>query len=688
MNDAAQRSAGSSRIAGVALVLVQCVTIAWLEHGYSFALVCGGLALLSLWDRVRIDPHQRPHWLWFALLALIVLMKHRFLPQSMPDRITFLETELAFEIARYLIFLQTVHLYVRYPEGHRPPWLAAIAVAGMVTASDVRLTSSIRSVSMILCLLFVIGLAWFSLTSRRWITSQGRGIALFGTGLTLLLAMGAGWGTSTALRRYEEQIEQLLEQTGMESHDESTIGFRGDGRIGNLSGFKQLGSERIALRVLSEANPGYLKGAAFDQFHEVEWTTSIDQLQIHPTLRSSQAADTGEEVFLLDRAYEFGPEPVTSRRMDFRPVIGAEARLFLPRDVLSITVDEPFLVRTPGDLYSRATGEGGVYSATVSGRPLSQPIVGVERQLNLAINDDLRIFLEPYAEEIFADCETPREKIEAVTRFFRENFRYELRSHTPRRMNAVEYFLTDRPTGHCELFATSGAMLLRAAGIPARYVTGYVTTEYNGTGEFWLARRRDAHAWVEAYDDDSRQWVTVECTPSAGVPSEQPVSAWQEWFEVQRHRYEEWLLSITRGGFAGMVLRISRFLLSVPALVLMLAAVCGGLMWRKRRQPGRKRAARSGDPGLQRLLGRADRYARRLGFERLPQETLSAFARRLRHESRSGEIPDSPIADWYDAYVRIRYGNEHPAFAGQALAEQLQHFPRVSRFQTGRPSRS
>ncbi len=60
-------------------------------------------------------------------------------------------------------------------------------------------------------------------------------------------------------------------------------------------------------------------------------------------------------------------------------------------------------------------------------------------------------------------------------------------------------------------------MLLRLGGVPARYVTGYVPSESHSGGE-WLARRKDGHAWVEAYDRQTHQWVRVEATPSSGLP--------------------------------------------------------------------------------------------------------------------------------------------------------------------------
>jgi hypothetical protein len=80
------------------------------------------------------------------------------------------------------------------------------------------------------------------------------------------------------------------------------------------------------------------------------------------------------------------------------------------------------------------------------------------------------------------------------------------------------------------------AVMLRAADIPARLVTGYPATRYDlFSGEFEI-RRLDGHAWVEAYIDGAG-WVTFEPTPGYDVPPrESPRSAVQSLVEHLRHK--------------------------------------------------------------------------------------------------------------------------------------------------------
>ena len=76
------------------------------------------------------------------------------------------------------------------------------------------------------------------------------------------------------------------------------------------------------------------------------------------------------------------------------------------------------------------------------------------------------------------------------------------------------WFLEESDSGYCIHFATAATVLLRAAGIPCRYVTGYlVYAQANRTVE---VENRNAHAWVEVFIDGVG-WVPLEPTPSAGI---------------------------------------------------------------------------------------------------------------------------------------------------------------------------
>lgn len=80
--------------------------------------------------------------------------------------------------------------------------------------------------------------------------------------------------------------------------------------------------------------------------------------------------------------------------------------------------------------------------------------------------------------------------------------------------DSVDEFLFDTRIGFCEHFSSSFTFLMRAAGIPARVVTGYVGGYWNHVGKFLLVRQSDAHAWSEVWLQ-GRGWVRVD--PTAAV---------------------------------------------------------------------------------------------------------------------------------------------------------------------------
>jgi len=82
----------------------------------------------------------------------------------------------------------------------------------------------------------------------------------------------------------------------------------------------------------------------------------------------------------------------------------------------------------------------------------------------------------------------------------------------------LEDFLLYSKSGHCEYFAAATTLLLRAAGIPTRYATGFSVQEYSKLEEAYIVRARHAHAWARAYVDG--RWVDVDNTPPSWAEEE------------------------------------------------------------------------------------------------------------------------------------------------------------------------
>ena len=84
------------------------------------------------------------------------------------------------------------------------------------------------------------------------------------------------------------------------------------------------------------------------------------------------------------------------------------------------------------------------------------------------------------------------------------------------------WFLNESETGYCVHFATAAAVLLRAAGVPARYVTGYAVEVT--AGQKVTVTANQSHAWVEYLNDDNI-WTVLDATPAEWMEQEQPTES-------------------------------------------------------------------------------------------------------------------------------------------------------------------
>lgn len=130
----------------------------------------------------------------------------------------------------------------------------------------------------------------------------------------------------------------------------------------------------------------------------------------------------------------------------------------------------------------------------------------------LQLPSDLDPRIHALAERLTRGHRSDKAKIAAISRHFSRGFRYSLDPLEGEDADPMARFLFEAKHGHCELYAASVAVLLRAAGVPARVNTGYFGGWYNAPADLLEFTRQDAHAWVEAFDPEAG-WVFVDATP-------------------------------------------------------------------------------------------------------------------------------------------------------------------------------
>jgi transglutaminase-like putative cysteine protease len=116
----------------------------------------------------------------------------------------------------------------------------------------------------------------------------------------------------------------------------------------------------------------------------------------------------------------------------------------------------------------------------------------------------------------------------------------------------ADEFLFDTRQGFCEHFSNAFAVAMRAAGVPARVVTGYQGGEVNPVDGWLIVRQYDAHAWTEVWLA-GRGWVRIDPTAisaptridlnlAAAVPAGDPLPLLMRvdlaWLRDIRFRWE------------------------------------------------------------------------------------------------------------------------------------------------------
>ena len=133
----------------------------------------------------------------------------------------------------------------------------------------------------------------------------------------------------------------------------------------------------------------------------------------------------------------------------------------------------------------------------------------VNRPFYLQLPDRLPARVKSLASEIVRTGKDDRTRVELLEDFFRNGgYRYST-TDLATGDRALEQFLFEKKQGHCEFFASSFALLLRAAGVPCRLVGGYLGGEYNQLGGYYLVTNDKAHVWVEAFIEGSG-WTRID----------------------------------------------------------------------------------------------------------------------------------------------------------------------------------
>jgi transglutaminase-like putative cysteine protease len=396
--------------------------------------------------------------------------------------------------------------------------------------------------------------------------------------------------------------------------------------------------------------------------------------------------------FALDRpvAFEMKPPPVGSFvTTDFQDRWSGEVSL------------RPVRLAPSGQFVALNDFSGGQY---VAYSKIGGASVEGGRPIEALPPDQLRTYLEVPASisprvrelalKITQNRATPLAKVAGVTEWLRSTHQYTTDlKRNPEVVDPLEDFLFHENAGHCEYFATATAILLRIAGIPTRYVNGFLGGEWNDMSKHITIRDNRAHSWAEAYLGPMG-WVRVDSTPVAARPSR--MGRFRQLFDSIELFWSRWIIQYDASRQLDLAKRLGRSLgvergrarpttqmrpnyrlmITIASTVIIVV-----LAWRLRRRiriQGRaaeKRSSRGGPPVFRLYHKVLERLAAR-GWPRRPAETPDEFAARLREGRVMGSEAFQQLTRHYTA---ARYGDrEVPEGALTALGPELDEIGRRS----------
>jgi len=456
---------------------------------------------------------------------------------------------------------------------------------------------------------------------------------------TLAVAIGLGWAGHVGIAEAQRALERAAQSWLLDLIRRDTDPFKSSTALGEIGEVKL--SSRILLRVESPDRvrpPALLREATYNVYNAPAWyAVDAPFVPVQPesdgaTWKLGPGVVERGRVMVsayLRRGKGVLPAPSGSRQLDELLVVE------LARNSLgAVRVDEGLgLVR-----YRARFGDG-----TADAPP---------RSLDLVIPRSEQAAVDRAAAQLGLAGQSPEQALVTVRAWFSSRFRYaRFLGPRPRGVSPLADFFFRTRAGHCEYFATGTVMLLRAAGIPARYAIGYAVHEWSPLERRFIVRANDAHAWTLAWVGGA--WREIDTTPGEWIAAERKTASfWTplgDLWSWATYLFSRWRWSERDDRLTGAI-----GWLLVPLIAL--------LAWRLYR---RRRVATGGAavtpigaaspprPGADSAFYLVERRLAQLAFPRAPGEALARWLSRV--GSASPAVGTAPLPALLTLHYRYRF---------------------------------
>ncbi|MBI5674351.1 MAG: DUF3488 domain-containing protein [Nitrospirae bacterium] len=329
-----------------------------------------------------------------------------------------------------------------------------------------------------------------------------------------------------------------------------TSGFSDKVDFGSFEELKL--DETVVMRILitpQVRGPHYLRGMTFDYFDTVAW---------YDTLKQSRKIFRTADDFNVD-------VPPGAKKY--------EAEIYLePIDTdVIFTFKRPYKIEAQG-FFMRSDNAGSFYMKQKASKRFFYKLYSIDSYYddNVAMDSYLQFpddtpSVKKMAEDISAKSDGNLKKAEKIKEYLVSNYRYSLSAgNPPEGSNAIEYFLLKSKKGYCEHFATAMVLMLRSINIPARLVTGFLSSQRNDIGNYYIVRQSDSHSWVETFIDG--RWITFDPTPQADISRKSTLLLFLDMMRLNWNRYVVGFSSYDQKKAANYLLGFSKIKIKLPEI--------------------------------------------------------------------------------------------------------------------------
>lgn len=376
---------------------------------------------------------------------------------------------------------------------------------------------------------------WIIRPTRYWVMTW---VFLLSIGFSL------GYVGHVGLFKLQNQIEDMIVSWFQDMMWRSRDPYRQNTAIGDIGELKE--SDQIILRVQHDV-PLLLREATYNSYFRGTWQAQT------AIFRDLAPLSNSDQQWPLVNLYQHNVPANTDANVKQLAIslYLAHGRAMLPLPTGSFMLDNLQLPDVSMNDFGAVKVERGpgliYYQASYT--PQQNWTDAPPSNEDIKVPEEEQAVFQQLVKELGLIGQPPEVIVEKVAQHFSTGYRYSLLLSAPtyssqpsEMISPMRNFLYFKRSGHCEYYATATVLLLRAAGLPARYAAGFAAQEYSRLERAYLVRKRHAHAWALVYING--YWQTLDTTPGSWFELEENRAAWwqsiYDVFSWAYHLFSKW----------------------------------------------------------------------------------------------------------------------------------------------------